>query len=66
MDIQDKYGSTALIWATRCMYIEIVRELIKAGADINIKDEYGKTALDYAKEKGYNDITKLLSKGGQK
>ena len=43
-------------------YIEIVKELIKAGANINIKDKYSNTALDYAREEEYDDIIKLLSK----
>ena len=36
-------GETALIVASSCLYLEIVRYLIKNGADINAKDNNGRT-----------------------
>ncbi|WP_363322649.1 ankyrin repeat domain-containing protein, partial [uncultured Brachyspira sp.] len=41
-------------------HTETVKELIKAGADINIQSNYGFTALDYAEEMNDYDIIKLL------
>ncbi|MDD3926009.1 MAG: ankyrin repeat domain-containing protein [bacterium] len=44
------YGrSTALIIAIRQGDVDMIKYLLKRGADISIKDEYGKTALDWAK-----------------
>ena len=55
---QNEDGWTALMYASLFGYIEIVKELIKAGVDI--KDRYGDTALDWAKDEGHNDIVELL------
>lgn len=41
-------------------YQEIVKVLLKHGADKNIKDNTGKTALDYAKERKLKNIERLL------
>lgn len=42
-------------------YAEIVKLLLKHGADKNIKDNRGNDALYYAKTKGFKNIEKLLS-----
>jgi len=42
-------------------HIEVVRELIERGADINAKDDYGETALDWARWNDHQDIVALLS-----
>ena len=59
---QNEDGWTALMHASLFGYIEIVKELIKAGANLNIQDVDGETALDRAKEKGFDDIVEFLSK----
>lgn len=41
-------------------YQEIVKVLLKHGADKNIKDNSGKTALDHAKERNLKNIERLL------
>jgi len=41
---------TALRRANESRRLDIAKELIKAGADVNAKDNNGKSALDYAKE----------------
>ena len=41
-------------------YQEIVKVLLKHGADKNIKDSSGKTALDHAKERNLKNIERLL------
>jgi len=38
-------GWTALMYASRIGNIEIIKELIKAGADVDAKDSHGKTPL---------------------
>ena len=42
-------------------YVEIVKLLLKHGADKNIKDNNGNDALYYAKTKGFKNIEKLLT-----
>lgn len=41
-------------------YQEIVKVLLKYGADKNIKDNSGKTALDYARERKLKNLERLL------
>ena len=53
---------TALIWAAKKNYPEIVKMLIDSGADNNITDKNGKTALMYAEENGYQEIIRILKK----
>ncbi len=60
VDIQDKHGKTALMWAAWDGYTEIVDILIQAGANMFIKDKDDKTALDMATEKGHTQTTELI------
>jgi len=59
-------GNTALIEASEKGYTEIVKLLLKAGADVNAEDGDGRTALILAKEQGYIEIVDLLKKAGAK
>ena len=43
---------------------EIVKVLIKAGADVNVKNDDGDTALMRAEEKGHDEIVKILKAAG--
>ena len=45
---QDKYGRTALHYATVQVLPDIVKFLINAGVDCSVKDQRGDTALEYA------------------
>jgi len=61
---KDKDGNTALIYASKNEYIDIVNALLEKGADVNQKDKDGNTALIYASSYGYIDIVNaLLEKG---
>ncbi|CAM4324884.1 ankyrin repeat domain-containing protein [Erysipelothrix inopinata] len=67
IDFQNNFGYTALIEAVALTdgsekFVEIVKILVDAGADITLKDKSGKTALDYAKEKKYEKMIEILSK----
>ena len=44
----DKENNTALIFASKFGYNEIVKILIENGADVNFRNNEGKTALDLA------------------
>ena len=50
LNIQDKWGSTALHHAVMAQSMEVLEQLVDAGADINIKSNKGLTALKFAIE----------------
>ena len=68
MDINAKAAENITSLMTACLdgHIEIVKELVKAGADVNIKNTADETALKIAKEKGHTEIVKLLKQAGAK
>jgi hypothetical protein len=47
----DGNGSTALMWATSKQRVEVVRELLQAGADPNATNDFGWSALEYNLER---------------
>ena len=57
---RDKYGLTALHWASYRGYLEISELLTSSGADVNIRDCYGYTALHRASIYGHLEIVQLL------
>lgn len=69
LDIHIKYetddtGDTALIRASRCGHIEMVRLLIEKGADVNMADQFDETALMTACEYHHNEIVRYLLDAG--
>ena len=79
INLQDKFGRTALMYAKKGGYLEIVRvlqeaiieaskagdlkrvkDLIAAGADVNLQDKNGITALIWANVLGHLDVVKIL------
>jgi ankyrin repeat protein len=56
-------GQTALSWAARKKYTQIIEQLLEHGADVNAKDNEGHTALDWAKGK---DVKNTLRAAGGK
>jgi uncharacterized protein len=46
-------GGTALHYAVRKRYKEVIRQLASYGIDINAKDQDGLTALDYTQSRGF-------------
>ncbi len=64
VNFQDNYyGYTPLINASYNNSPEIVKRLLKSGADVNIRSKEGKTALDYAKYYNNTGIIAILSPG---
>jgi hypothetical protein len=57
-------GYTALMSASENNHAEVVKELLKAGADVNAKTNDGTTASMSASMKGHADIVELLKKAG--
>jgi ankyrin repeat protein len=66
VNLRNIYGDTALIWASNNGYLDIVEELIKANADVNLQSNYGNTAsaLICAIKKNNIKIVKALIKAG--
>jgi len=61
VNVQDYYGWTVLIYASRYGYTEIVKLLLeKEGIDVNVQDNEGWTALNYVPIDSYTGIVKLL------
>lgn len=63
---QDKFGKTALMWATEAD-IETVNEILKGKPNLHLKDEKGETAIVQAIQKGnFNakEIVAALLKNG--
>ncbi len=52
----DEQGDTALMYATFKVHEDIVRALIKAGADLDLKNKQGDTAVIAAAFEGHEDI----------
>ncbi|MGO8879589.1 MAG: ankyrin repeat domain-containing protein [Desulfomonilaceae bacterium] len=56
MEAEDEYGATALVLATYGGHIDIVKELLDAGAEIHAKDRNGLTAAAWAVSRRYDDV----------
>lgn len=55
-----QFGSTALIWASRRGYHEIVTLLLEKDADVNAVGAGGANALITAARNGFDDLIKLI------
>ncbi|KAF4884398.1 putative ankyrin repeat protein [Colletotrichum fructicola] len=60
----DKYGWTALMWASQNGREAVARLLIEKGADITTTDKYGWTALMWASQNGREAVARLLIEKG--
>lgn len=60
IDYLDRTGSTALMYAAYAGHMDIVKFLLKHGANPGIKNLKGGTAAKYAAYAGYRDIADLL------
>lgn len=55
-----KHGDTALIWATSLGYLEIMRELLAAGAEVDLENNNGYTALSISITRNQPEAAKIL------
>jgi ankyrin repeat protein len=53
-------GWTPLFYAVRSNQIEVVKVLLKHGADPTVRDKYGFTIVDIATQKEYTELVDLL------
>ena len=51
--IEEVRGGSALHYAVRKRYKDVIRLLASYGADMNLKDQDGLTALDYTQSRGF-------------
>ena len=65
LEARDAQGRTALLLATHANSIEIARELIDAGADVNAKDAIKDTPYLYAGAEGRDEILKWILATGR-
>jgi uncharacterized protein len=63
--VNDDSGQSILIRAAPIGSVDVVRALLRKGADAKVRDKSGKTALDYAIDYGNHEVAKLLQSAGQ-
>lgn len=64
IDIQDKFGRTALMLSAAYGRADTVKLLLDAGADIDRPSKYGWGALHYAAAWGHTGVMELLIQAG--
>ena len=64
LNIQNKQGETALIYASFAGYYDVAKSLIYQGANVDIRDKGGTSALIWAAERGQKDIAIMLIERG--
>lgn len=57
---QDDYGRTPLHWAARGVHFEVIKLLIRSGAEVNAQDQGGVTALHSVALRGHNEAAAYL------
>ena len=62
VNLQNKWGTTALIIASKRGHTDIVKLLLAVPSiDVNVQNKfYGETALSIASKNGHTDIVKLI------
>jgi uncharacterized protein len=60
VNVKDKDGITALMWASTLGHTETAKFLIAKGADVNARTPNGDTALIFAATSRYIDTVKIL------
>ncbi|KUJ18532.1 ankyrin [Mollisia scopiformis] len=60
INTRDKMGRTPLFWAAEGGHLDVVRELVKEGAEVSFEDQDNFTAKDLAYRRGHSEIVSLL------
>ncbi len=60
VNLQNKYGHTALMLAAKYGQVDLVRILLKHGARVGVRDDSGHTALDYAYQMEHQQVAALI------
>ena len=61
---RNRFGDTALIWATNTGNEVLLKDLIQRGADPNLKGSFDKTALHWSAKKVNPELVRILLKAG--
>ena len=64
LDMQDRFGQTALINISIMGGVNLAKQIIDTGANVNAKDKLGRSALFFASKQGHFEIVKLLISAG--
>ena len=69
LDHVNRLGWTALLEAIilgngDAEHVEVVRQLVEAGADVNLADGQGVTPLAHAEDAGYDEMAAILREAG--
>ncbi len=64
VNVQDISGWTALMSASEYGHLEVVKELLRRGANVNAQSDFGFTPLILASENNFIDVVKELLKQG--
>ena len=69
LDHVNRLGWTALLEAIilgngDAQHVEVVRQLVEAGADLNLADGKGVTPLAHAEDAGYDEMATILREAG--
>ncbi|TMW56644.1 hypothetical protein Poli38472_006654 [Pythium oligandrum] len=64
-NVQDRFGMTALHWASYGGKLDCVQELLKAGASVTIVDQNGRNALHHACRKDHDGVVRFLLDDGK-
>ena len=62
--LEPEAGQTALHFAAVGSHLDMIRLLVKKGADLNARDANGTSPLDHAVWRGYLDATAVLLANG--
>ena len=60
LHVSDEFDKTPLHVAAENGHNEVVKHLVKKGADVNAKDEDNWTPIHYAVMNGHNEVVQLL------
>lgn len=60
VDLRDGSGLTPSMCAVSMRQKEVLEQLLKYGADVNVRDSHGDTAEDLAKDFGHSKIANML------
>jgi ankyrin repeat protein len=69
VDHVNRLGWTALLEAIilgdgDAAHVEVVRQLVEAGADVNLADGQGVTPLAHSEQRGYDEMAAILREAG--
>jgi ankyrin repeat protein len=64
LNVPDDQGKTVLMWACEKKDSAVLREFLRAGANVRLRDQSGRTALMYAAARGLPGVVEALLQAG--